>query len=418
VRRRLLLVTTSVLVCGAVFDGVSSELRGRTEILVRDGMIADVGSSVSHPDGSTLIDLSELTVSPGFIDTHVHLTMDASDLYQQTLGSAATKALTGLGLAREYLRYGFTTLRDLGTMDPGFPTIALRDAIDAGVVEGPRLVVAGHVISSTAGHGDLTGLYSSRWDLPVSALADGVPAVRRVVRQEAGNGSDWVKTANAGGYFSAGDDPARCTWFDDEMEALCATARQLGLPVAVHTGGADACKQAIRFGARSLEHAYLIDEEAARAAARAGAYVVPTMQMTQEDLDQLRAGTLPEQAVWKFRRDSGQILESQRVIAASDVKVAFGTDCGMFPFSHGILEFQAMVSAGVSPIRALRAATSVAAEMLGIHTIGVLRPGACADIVAMPGNPLDDIAATAGVTFVMRSGNVHRQPEEGGNPTN
>jgi imidazolonepropionase-like amidohydrolase len=411
-------VTTSVLVCGAVFDGVSSELRGRTEILVRDGMIADMGPSVSHPDGATLIDLSELTVSPGFIDTHVHLTMDASHLYQQTLGSAATKALTGLGLAREYLRYGFTTLRDLGTMDPGFPTIALRDAIDAGVVEGPRLVVAGHVISSTAGHGDLTGLYSSRWDLPVSALADGVPAVRRVVRHEAANGSDWVKTANAGGYFSAGDDPARGTWFDDEMEALCATARQLGLPVAVHTGAADTCKQAIRFGARSLEHAYLIDEEAARAAARAGAYVVPTMQMTREDLDQLRAGTLPEQAVWKFGRDSEQILESQRVIAASDVKVAFGTDCGMFPFSHGILEFQAMVSAGVSPIRALRAATSVAAEMLGIHTIGVLRPGASADIVAMPGDPLDDIAATSGVTFVMRSGNVHRQPEEGGNPTN
>lgn len=406
-----------MLVCGAVFDGVSSDLGGRTEILVRDGVIAEMGRSVSRPDGATLIDLSELTVSPGFIDTHVHLTMDASDLYQQTLGSAATKALTGLGLAREYLRYGFTTLRDLGTMDPGFPTIALRDAIAAGVVEGPRLVVAGHVISSTAGHGDLTGLYSSRWDLPVSALADGVPAVRRVVRYEAANGSDWIKTANAGGYFSAGDDPARCTWFDDEMEALCATAHQLGLPVAVHTGAADACKQAIRFGARSLEHAYLIDEEGVEAAARAGVYVVPTMQMTQEDLDQLRAGTLPEQAVWKFRRDSEQILESQRVIAASDVKVAFGTDCGMFPFSHGILEFQAMVSSGLSPIRAMRAATSIAAEMLGIEDIGVLRPGARADIVAMLGNPLDDIAATSAVTFVMRSGTVYRQPDERGNAT-
>ena len=145
-------------------------------------------------------------------------------------------------------------------------------------------------------------------------------------------------------------------------------------------------------------------------------YVVPTMQMTQEDLDQLRAGTLPEQAVWKFRRDSEQILESQRVVAASDVKVAFGTDCGMFPFSHGILEFQAMVSVGLSPIRAMRAATSVAAEMLGIDDIGVLQPGARADIVAMPGNPLDDIAATAGVTFVMRSGTVHRHPDDRGNP--
>jgi imidazolonepropionase-like amidohydrolase len=161
----------------------------------------------------------------------------------------------------------------------------------------------------------------------------------------------------------------------------------------------------------------LIDEEGVEAAARAGVYVVPTMQMTQEDLDQLRAGTLPEQAVWKLRRDSEQILESQRVIAASDVKVAFGTDCGMFPFSHGILEFQAMVSAGLSPMRAMRAATSVAAEMLGIDGIGVLRPGARADIVAMPGNPFDDIAATSAVAFVMRSGTVHRQPDGRGNRT-
>lgn len=410
-------MSTSVLMCGAVFDGVSNELGGRTEILVRDRLVAEMGPSVSHPDGAALIDLSELTVSPGFIDTHVHLTMDASDLYQQTLRSAATKALTGLGLAREYLGYGFTTVRDLGAMDPGFPTVALRDAIAAGVVEGPRLVVAGHVLSATAGHGDLTGLYSSRWDLPVSTVADGVSEIRRVVRLEAANGSDWIKTANAGGYFSAGDDPARATWFDDEMEALCLAARQLGLPVAVHTGGADACKQAIRCGARSLEHAYLIDEEGVEEATRAGVFVVPTMQMTQEDLDQLRAGTLPEQAVWKFRRDHQQILESQRLIAASDVKVAFGTDCGMFPFSHGILEFQAMVAAGLTPATALRAATSVAAEMLGIDTIGVLRPGACADIVAMPGNPLDDITATSRVSFVMRSGIVHRHPDDSNKQT-
>jgi imidazolonepropionase-like amidohydrolase len=221
---------------------------------------------------------------------------------------------------------------------------------------------------------------------------------------------DCIKTANAGGYFSAGDDPARLTWFDDEMDALCSTARQLGLPVAVHTGAADACMQAIRCGARSLEHAYLIDEEGIEAATRAGTYLVPTMQMTQEDLAQLEAGSLPEQAVWKFQRDSDQILASQRLIAASEAKVAFGTDCGMFPFSHGILEFQAMVAAGITPVRALRAATSVAAQMLGLDGIGVLRQGASADIVAMPGNPLEDITATARVDFVMRAGTIHRRP--------
>jgi imidazolonepropionase-like amidohydrolase len=399
-----------VLVCGAVFDGVSDEIGGAAEILVRDGLISEIGRAVQRPDEARVIDLSERTVCPGFIDTHVHLTMDASNLAQQTLESSAAKALKGLGLAREYLGYGFTTLRDLGSMDPEFPTVDLRNAIDAGLVQGPRLIVAPHVISASAGHGDVRGFYSSRWDLPLSAIADGSAEIRRMVRREHTYGADWIKTANAGGYFSPGDDPARPTWFDDEMEMLCSTARLLGMPVAVHTGAAEACKQAIRCGARSLEHAYLIDEQAIEMARGAGAYVVPTMQMTQEDLGALQAGTLPCQAVWKFSRDNRGIVESQQLVASSDVKVAFGTDCGMFPFSHGIREFQAMVDAGLSPIRALKAGTSVAAELLARDDIGVLRPGACADIVAMPGNPLDDIAATAQVDFVMRAGVVHRRP--------
>jgi imidazolonepropionase-like amidohydrolase len=296
-------------------------------------------------------------------------------------------------------------------MDPEFPTVDLRNALDAGLVQGPRLIVAGHVISASAGHGDLRGFYASRWDLPVSAIADGVDEIRRLVRREHTYGSDWIKTANAGGYFSVGDDPARATWFDDEMEALCSTAKLLGMPVAVHTGAAEACKQAIRFGARSLEHAYLIDEEAIDLAVRAGAFIVPTMQMTQEDLGELRVGTLPCQAVWKFSRDNRQIVDAQRLIASSDAKVAFGTDCGMFPFAHGILEFQAMVEGGLSPLGALKAATSVAAELLARDDVGVLKPGACADIVAMPGDPLDDIAATAKVDFVMCRGEVvRRQP--------
>jgi imidazolonepropionase-like amidohydrolase len=402
---------TFLLICGAVFDGVGEALSGRTEILVQDGRIAAVDRSVERPDDAEVIDLSERTVCPGFIDTHVHLTMDAADLGQQTLASSAAKALRGLSLAQEYLRYGFTTLRDLGTMDPEFPTVDLRDALDRGLVTGPRVVVAGHVLSSSGGHGDVRGFYAPRWDLPVSAVADGTEQIRRLVRREHAYGSDWIKTANAGGYFSAGDDPARGTWFDEEMEVLTATAAQLGMPVAVHTGGADACKQAIRSGARSLEHAYLIDEEGIDMATRAGTYVVPTMQMTQEDLAALAAGTLPAQAVWKFTRDNQQILDSQRLLAASDVTIAYGTDCGMFPFSHGILEFQAMVAAGLSPVRALKAATSAAARLLGREDLGVLAPGRCADVVAMPGDPLADIAATARVDFVMRGGTIVREPD-------
>lgn len=399
---------TTVLVCGKMFDGTSEELSGPAEILVEDNQITGIGPTVGRPSGAQVIDLSDRTVSPGFIDTHVHLTMDATNLARQTLESSASKALKGLSLAREYMSYGFTTLRDLGSADPEWPTVDLRNAINAGIVEGPRLVVAAHILSASAGHGDLRSFYSPRWDLPVSAIADDAGSIRAMVRREHTFGSDWIKTTNSGGYFSAGDDPARVTWFDDEMEALTSSAHQLGMPVAVHTGAVEGCKQAIRFGARSLEHAYLIDSEGIEMAERAGSYIVPTMQMTQEDLHQLQSGTLPCQAVWKFRRDNETILNSQRLLARSEVKIAYGTDCGMFPFSHGILEFQAMVKAGLSPIRALRAATSVAAELLGRNDLGVLAPGKLADVVAMPGDPSLDIRATAKVDFVMKDGRVYR----------
>jgi len=391
-----------------MFDGRSEQLSGPTEISIDGNRITGIGRSLKRPRDAQIIDLSDRTVTPGFIDTHVHLTMDAAHLAQQTLESSASKALKGLSLAREYMGYGFTTLRDLGSADPEWPTIDLRNAINAGQVEGPRLVVAAHILSASAGHGDLRGFYNARWNLPVSAIADDVGTIKGLVRREHTFGSDWIKTTNTGGYFSAGDDPARLTWFDDEMETLTSTAHQLGMPVAVHTGAASGCKQAIRLGARSLEHAYLIDSEGIQMAERAGSYIVPTMQMTQEDLHELQAGTLPCQAVWKFRRDNEEILKSQRLLAESKVKIAYGTDCGMFPFSHGILEFQAMVKAGLSPARALQAATSVAAELLSRDDLGALAPGKLADIAAMPGDPIADIRATAKVDFVMKNGIVYR----------
>jgi len=392
-----------------MFDGVSGTLSGPIEILIEGNRISSMGRSVERPPGAEVIDLSDRTVSPGFIDTHVHLTMDAARLAWQTLESSASKALKGLSLARAYMNYGFTTLRDLGSADPDWPTIDLRNSINTGIVQGPRIIVAAHIISASAGHGDLRSFYNPRWTLPVSTIADDPASVRALVRREHTFGSDWIKTTNTGGYFSAGDDPARVTWFDDEMDALTSAAHQLGMPVAVHTGAAAGCKQAIRYGARSLEHAYLIDSEGLAMATKSGAYVVPTMQMTREDLRSLNEGTLPCQAVWKFRRDNEEIIASQRLIAASDVKVAYGTDCGMFPFSHGVLEFQAMVGAGLSPVRALRAATCVAAEMLQQPDLGVLAPGKLADIVAMRGDPLLDIAATANVDFVMKDGAVYRR---------
>lgn len=404
-------MATFVLVCGNVFDGVSDHLAGPAEILVEGGQIAAVGPSVSRPQGVRVIDLSERTVMPGFIDTHVHLTFDNAHAAWQTLHSTASKALLGLHRAQGYLRQGFTTVRDLATMDPEWPTVDLRDAIAAGQAVGPRVIPAGHLLSCTGAHGDLNSFYPPRWHLDVVRTADSIGQIRELVRTEHKRGAEWIKTANTGGYATPGDDPARVTWFDDEMAAVTATAAQLGLPVAVHTGAAEGCKQAIRAGVRSLEHAYLIDDEAIQMAEQAGTFIVPTMRMNQEDQDELNKGTLPPQMVWKFRRDVEAITAAQRRIAAGAARIAFGTDCGMFPFSYGILEFQAMVKAGMSSGRALQAGTSVAAELLQRDDLGVLAVGKCADIVAMPGDPIADISVTTNVDFVLHDGTIYRAPE-------
>ena len=242
----------------------------------------------------------------------------------------------------------------------------------------------------------------------LSRVADSPAKIRELVRTEHAFGANWIKTMNTGGYMSAGDDPARVTWFEDEMQALGQTAHQLGLPLAVHTGAAEGCKQALRAGARSLEHCYLIDDAGVAMAEKGRAFLVPTMQMTREDKRLLTAGRLPEHAVWKFRRDVAAIEDAQKRIARSNAKIAFGTDCGMFPFNEGVLEFQAMVAAGLTPARALKAGTSVAAELLQRDDLGAIAPGRQADIVAMPGNPLEDIAATAKVDFVMKGGRIYR----------
>ena len=401
-------MTKTVVICGNLFDGLSEELLGPKEILIEGDTITELSASVGRPTGAKICDLSDRTVSPGFIDTHVHLCVNGLNLMLQTLQCSSAKALAGLHHAQQYMRYGFTTLRDMGALDPEWPTIDLRNAIDTGLARGPRLIVAAHMISSTAGHGDLQGMLPCRCHMGLSRIADSSAKIRELVRIEHAFGSNWIKTMNTGGYMSAGDDPAKVTWFEDEMQAIGQTAQQLGLPLAVHTGAAEGCKQALRASARSLEHCYLIDDEGIAMAENAGAFLVPTMQMTREDKELLKAGKLPEQAIWKFRRDVAAIEEAQRRIAQSKVKVAFGTDCGMFPFSEGVLEFQAMVAAGLTPARALKAGTSVAAALLQRDDIGILAPGKQADMVAMSGDPFKDIAVTGKVDFVMKAGRVYR----------
>ena len=236
-------MTKTVIICGRLFDGLSDKTLGPTEILIEDDTIVEVSSSVGRPGDAKVLDLTNSTVSPGFIDTHVHLCVGGLDLARQPLRCSPAKALEGLHYAQQYMRYGFTTLRDMGTLDPEWPTINLRDAIDSGMARGPRLTVAAHMISATAGHGDMQGMFPCRCHMGLSRVAASPAKIRELVRMEHAFGGNWIKTMNTGGYMSAGDDPARVTWFEDEMQALGQTAQQLGLPLAVHTGAAEGCSK-------------------------------------------------------------------------------------------------------------------------------------------------------------------------------
>lgn len=400
-------MNASLLRCGNHFDGAADALGGPVDLLVKDGRIAAMGRDLDVPDDAEVIDLQDRCVTPGFIDTHVHLTM-GSPLVTQTLWSSAHKALTGLSLANQYLNIGFTTIRDMGSADPQWPVVDIRNAINSGEVAGPRLFVAPHFISPTGGHGDIDNFYNERWGFQISDVADSLGNIRRTVRREHRGGGDWVKTTNAGGYHSAGDDPAVCTWFDEEMDAVCAAAKQLGMDVAVHCGSADSIIQGIRSGVRTLEHAYMIDAEGVALAEESDVFLVPTMYLNVADTELLASGNMPEYIRCKFERDTELIQAAQKLIAASSIKIAFGTDAGMFPFADGAKEFAAMVRCGIAPARALRAGMSVAAELLRQDDLGVLAVGKVADIVAMPGDPIADITATERVSFVMQGGKVVR----------
>jgi imidazolonepropionase-like amidohydrolase len=394
--------------CARLFDGVNETLAGPADILIEDGVIADLAPAVGRPASALGIDLGDRTVMPGCIDTHVHLCLDGLHLRQHILQCFAAKALAGLHLAQHYMHYGFTTVRDMETLDPDWPTINVRDAIDNGLIHGPRLIVAAHMLRATGGHGDMQGAFPCRCQRGLSQVAESPGKMRELVRAGHAFGGDWITTMNTGGSMSFGDDPATVTWCEDAMQCLAETARQLGLPVAVHTGAAEGCKQALRAGVRSLEHCYLIDGDGIAMAEHSGTCLVPTMHVTREDKVMLQAGNVPMQAAWKLRRDVDEIERAQQRIVASQAPVAYGTDCGMCPCSHGILELQVMVAAGLAPLRALKAATSVAASLVQRDDMGVLASGTQADIVAMPGDPMADIAATAKVDCVMRAGRIDR----------
>jgi imidazolonepropionase-like amidohydrolase len=408
--------TSQTLITGAnVWDGNSAQAAPR-QLLVVDGRVQQVADAIEAPAGAQAVDLPGHTLTPGFIDCHTHVTLAPPVGLTLALDSSTAKTLKALPVLRALLMNGFTTVRDLGCGDVDYPTIDLRNAVAAGIVDGPRMVVAPHMISARGGHGDYSGMVADEYQDPCRPLelaaADGDDEIRTRVRQEIRAGADWIKFAATGGFASPSDDPGHATYSQQEMDVLVATAADLDIPVTPHSYGDEGIQRAVRAGVRSIEHGNLASSETLRMMHDAGVFMVPTqytiLSGARRDENDAVWAALPEHSRRKMQKYRGPLLDAAEYLAASDVRIAFGTDAGMFPHQDNWREFPTMVSTGITPLRALRAATSAAAELLRLDDLGVIAEGKIADLIAMPGDPFTDIDVTGKVDFVMKGGVIYK----------
>ena len=403
--------STYVLKAARLFDGAGDKMAAPGFIVVANGKIQSVGGG-TVPAGATVIDLGDATLLPGFIDAHTHLTDDFHPDYNGSMllslqRTIPEKAIRATANARVTLRAGFTTVRDLGSSD--FLDVGLRNAINAGVVEGPRMLISVHALGSTGGHCDEGD--SFRYGLlnhesgPEDGVINSADQARYAVRFNIKYGADVIKTCASGGVLSPTDDVDAPQLSQEELNALVAEAHDLKRKTAAHAHGAEAAKRAIRAGIDSIEHGTFLDDEALKMMQARGVYLVPTLTVRVG----LAESKFPPLVQAKSDRAVAQQDAMVRRALALGVKIALGTDAAVYPHGENAREFALLVADGMSPAQALRAGTSVAADLLGVaDRTGALKPGMAADIVAVPGNPFDDIKVTQSVVFVMKDGVIYR----------
>ncbi len=408
-----------VLLCENVWDGQADETLGPMEILVQDGKIADMDRKVARPDGARIVSLPNRTVTPGFTDCHAHMTFGRMGFMGFFALSQAQVLLKSLKWLRQTLLEGFTTVRDIASSSMwNFVTVDIRNAINQGIIAGPRMIVAPHALTSTGGHGDMGNsmsyeVYSS---LRLGSVVDGPDAIQKAVRENIKAGADWIKCTGTGGFVSPTSDPGVPTFTQEEMNILVATAHDQRIPVAVHAYGDEGVKRAVIARADSIEHGNMASPEALRMMEKKGTFMVPTQFCFEDALVNLNNKAYWDvQPIWVYQKTAKYapaIIECARNLAESDVKIAFGTDAGTFPTPPDSTctwkEFPTMVKNGIDPLRALKAATSTAAELLRRPDLGTLAVGKTADIIAMPGDPFKDINVTGKVDFVMKEGRIYR----------
>jgi len=395
-----------VVHAGHVFDVKSGKMLADQMLVIEDGKIVSAGATgeTKAPADAVRIELRNATVLPGLIDAHTHLTMEPKFGYERLANSLPREALTGAKNARLTLLGGFTTVRNVGARD--FSDVALRDAINAGDVPGPRLLVSGPALSITGGHCD-NNMLPFEYHATSDGVADGIAAVQHKVRENIKYGSDLIKVCATGGVLSLGDNPQHSQFTLEEMKAIVADAHRLGRKVAAHAHGAEGIRWAAEAGVDSIEHGSYIDDAGIAAMKEHGTYLVPTLYLGDWMIDNAGLTHLPPPLLAKAQEVIPAARKNIAHAFASGVKVAFGTDAAVYPHGMNAHEFAVMVRLGLTPLQAIQAATVNAADLLGWSgKVGTLEPGAWADMIAVEGDPAKDVTTLERVKFVMKGGEV------------
>ena len=405
------------LVPARVIDGVGKTAREGAVVVTDGGRIVAIGDRSIIPAGAKVIELPGQTLMPGFINCHEHPLMYADDYQNAHLqASSAYKALMGLAALQRMLLAGWTSVRVMGDADVYYANQDIRKTIDSGVFIGPRLTGAGHYLSITGGGGDVNYLSPEQKVIADGLVVDGPEEIRKAVRQEIKYGSDWIKLLVTGAYQSVGDDPRNVAFSPEELKAAVEEASRHSVPVAAHAHATEGIKQAVAAGVRSIEHGTFIDDEAIKLMVEHGTFLVPTIYVGDyyDEGDKLRAQDKNDEYIKNTR---GKFLAAVGRAHKAGVKVAVGIDLGGWMTDPVVFvrEMTVLVEAGFTPMEAIQAGTRVGAELLRWDDkLGTVQAGKLADLVAVPGNPLEDMKALEKVDFVMMGGRVVKTPAEGG----